>query len=408
MLWTLISFFIGWLAAEPPPRCSEAVLAARAAAVGEARTYLAELELGDGATEVTAEAQRRIEALKDRIATFVRSVAACGGSGMTAERMEARLAVAGAGLDQRRFDANYDIRDVHGASLSYEVRVPPGRPDLLAVVARFRINCGEDSLFFLFDRSGPPLRPLIAHRSAPYDEISGGWENLRYAVSPRSGDRRWYVVLAHTPPWCQSAWRSLRYELVRPGANADRPNVFFRQSVSNYIGNDSPLVIDAGADRLRIEHDGGILDPSIIVRRHVESYAIDGESVRRIQPAAFNVRDFVDAWLAVAWSEARMWSAGPALEQPHRTIVASLRRDGSYYEFGPIRRCGAGLHQVVLHPEAFGSALPPPRWHLVVSGGGPWRIERVSDTPAAGCRGPDLRAAIQRDSQRLMGLEPIS
>jgi hypothetical protein len=85
-----------------------------------------------------------------------------------------------------------------------------------------------------------------------------------------------------------------------------------------------------------------------------------------------------------------------------------MRLANSHYEFGAIRRCGRGLQQVALQPVPLdhGSFAEP--WYLFVSGDGPYRVERAGRTPSAACTGPDLGAAIDIESRRRMGLEPIS
>src|SRR4028119_1432647 len=106
---------------------------------------------------------------------------------------------------------------------------------------------------------------------------------------PRPGARGWpgCVRTPPSPPWGPRAWRSLRYDLSRPSASPDEPEVFFRRSVGNYIGNEGGAILRAEPGRFQVEHDGSIVDPSILVRRHVETYAVDAASVRQVQPVAF-------------------------------------------------------------------------------------------------------------------------
>jgi hypothetical protein len=390
--------------------CGAGEVERRGAAVRDARARLAAIPLSDGESLVPPPVRAAIEALKDRLSDYVAAAVACAPAGEASERLGRRLAEQGDAVEDRRaLVAAGDFPDGHGADLAYDVAVPPGHPNLLAVVARFGINCGEDGMFFLFERSGSGYRPLIVRRSDPYDEISGAWEGLRYALSPPGSGGRWYVAIAHTPPWCQSVWRGLTYDLARPSGDPSRPDIFFRTSVGNNIDNNVPLALRAEPDRFQVEHDGGILDPDINKRRHVETYAITGDRIRRIQPVAFNVRDFVEEWLRVPWAEAQHWSApAPDLADSHRALVASIRLENSYYEFGAIRRCERGLHQITLTAVPLDHGSFVETWYVFVSGDGPFRVERASRTPSAACTGHDLGAAIERESRRRMGLEPIS
>jgi hypothetical protein len=254
------------------------------------------------------------------------------------------------------------------------------------------------------------LRPIVIRRSPPYEQISGAWEGLQFALSPRDASGRWYVALSHTPPWCQSVWRSLTYDLARPRPEPSAPAVFFTRTVRNNLDTDRPVALRADADRFQVEHDGGILDVLINRRRHVETYSVTGNAVRRIQPVAFDPRDFVDEWLSAAWPEASGWSAaGPSLAAAHRAVRAALYTPHGPSTFGRISRCSADLHDVELGQDPMdGEARGAPAWHFLVRGRGPYRLERAQRTRAAACAGPDVAEAIERESRRRMRMEPIS
>lgn len=408
MIWSVLLASLALLTADAPAAaasCAPADIAAQGRAVAAARERLRAVPLEEMQTEVDAETRGGIEAVKDRVAAFVASAVGCAGAGEAPDAIRERLvAGGGAGPDARVFDASEPFQTMHGASLSFEVAVPPGHPNLLAVVARLGIACGEDGMLMLFERGGG-VRPLMVRRSAPYDEVSGSWDGLRYAVSPAGADRRWYVAVSHSPSWCTSAWSALRYDLSRPGADPALPHIFFSRRVGHYRDNDGGALLRAESGRFQVEHDGGIVDPSIVVRRHVESYSVDGDDVRRTQPAAFNVRDFVDAWLGERWDQARAWSAGGGeIEAAHRAIGAESRSDEISFEFGPIRACPDGTHEVTL--EA--SRASAPGWSVTVSGRGPYRIEQASRAASGRCGGPDLREEIEAESRRRIEGAPTS
>jgi hypothetical protein len=378
--------------------------------VGAARERLAAIALNESGTLVTPPARAAIEALKDRIVGYVTNAVAVSRSDEAPEAIQRRLSAQGGAIEDRRDFSASGARDMHGASLSYEVATPADHPSLLAVVARFGIMCGEDSLFFLFEGSGGRFRPVIIRRSPPFREINGAWEDLRYALSPPDRRHGWYVAIAHTPPWCQSVWRNLRYDLARPGASPHRPSVFFSEVVSHNIDSNIPYTIRAEPDRLQIEHDGGTVDPLLNRRRRVETYAIEQNGVRRIQPVALNVRDFVDEWVASPWREARSWSsAARGLAEAHREIQRDLNSGPGSSVFGSIRRCASALHEVVLGPDPVDpEAARAPRWYFTVAGTGPYRIQRVARTAIDGCSGPDIREEIEAESRRRMGFAPTA
>ncbi|HYG30271.1 MAG TPA: hypothetical protein VD887_08660 [Allosphingosinicella sp.] len=404
VLFVLLALF-GRADAPAPAPCSDQAVRERGAAVAEARARLSLLPVGEMETRLSPAAQVAIETLKDRLVEFVELTVVCSRPAEAAEPLEERLAALSDAAPPRLVVTPEEVRDMHGAWLTYEAAVPSAQPGLLAVVVRFGIECGEDALFLLFDRRAG-VRALMVRRSPPYDEISGGYQQLTYSVSPPDRNGRWYVATASTRPWCSSAWRGIVYDLSRPGPDPQRPRIFYERTVSGYIGNDILAVLRAEADRFQIEHDGGIVDTDIIVRRHVETYALDGDAVRRIQPAAFNVRDFVDAWIGAPWTEAGDWSApAPAIADAHRRLSALEGSEGVGLGFGPIRRCRSGATEVRLDPRRYdnaGGRLAP--WYVYVRGPGPFQIAGAGQERSEPCLGPDLRAEIERESLRRRGV----
>ena len=400
VLFVLLALFGGAERPAPAP-CSDRAVQESGAAVAEARSRLSSLPVGEMETRLSPAAQVAIEALKDRLIEFVELTVACSSPAEAAESVEARLAALSDAAPPPVMVTPEEVRDMHGAWLTYEAAAPSAQPGLLAVVVRFGIECGEDALFLLFDRRAG-MRPLMVRRSPPYDEISGGYLGLTYSVSPSDRNGRWYVATASTRPWCTSAWRGIVYDLSRPGPSPERPRIFYERTVSGYIGNDILAVLRADANRFQIEHNGGIVDSDVIVRRHVETYSVNGDAVRRIQPAAFNVRDFVDAWIGAPWTEAGDWSApAPALADAHRRLAALEGSEGVGLGFGPIRRCRSGATEVRLDAHRYGSGasrLAP--WYLYVRGHGPFRVVGAGGKRSQPCPGPDLREEIERESLR--------
>lgn len=365
--------------------CAQSEAASSGAEVAAARARLTRIAVGEMQTDVTPDAQAAIEALKDRIVLFATAVLGCADAPVAPAAIQARLAALGDSFEGRTLHtADNPGRDMHGDGLAYAVARPPGHPDLLAIVASVSIECGDDSVLILFERSGGGWRPLMIRRSAPYREISGAFGSFAYALSPPDRDGAWYLATTRITPWCTSMWQAMDYDLSRPGADPAQPRIFFSRRVGTYLGNDRPDDLRAEPGRFQVRHDGGMIDVGILVRRHVDTYAVDGARVRRIQPAAFNVRDFVDEWISAAWAEAAAWSSSaPALAQAHRRLAAP--NDGStLISFEDIRKCGAGLHMVEVDVER---EAP---WYFVVRGDGSYRLENVSRTPSRACRGPDI------------------
>lgn len=371
--------------AAPSGGCSKTAVASAGRAVRATRAELAAIPAEEDDRSVTPAASRSIEGLKDRLRDFVRAEMACAPRSPEPADLAAAMAGRGDGFVHPGSDGSDPLPPGrHGDRLAYEVFRVESHPDMLAVVATLSIRCGSDSMLILYRRTSSGWREAMVRRAEPYREVKGGWQDLRFAVAPADAQGKWFVATLSTTPWCTSAWQGMPYELARPGPAPDRPNVFFRGKGSIYLGHESDLSLRAGRGSVEIRHDGASLDPDILIRRHVRRYSVAGESVRRVQPVAENVRDFVDEWIASPWVEAKDWSGSdPALPRLHAQLHAG--RSELVGEFASIRACGNGVTQVEL------SRGKRPGWYVFATGGeaGPWTVQRVEPKAAAACPGPD-------------------
>ena len=365
--------------------CTRSAVGSAGLAVRAARAELMAIPLGDVDTLVAPSAGGRIEAVKDRLRDFVRAMMACAPTAVEPAALAAAMAQRGdASLDTAPGDADRPPTDRHGTLLTYEVSRVGAHPDMLAVVATLGIKCGSDSMLILYRRTPTGWREAMVRRSEPYREVKGGWQDLRFAVSPADAQGKWFVATLSTTPWCSSAWQGMPYELARPGPSPDRPRVFFRGKGTIYLGEESDLVLKVERDAFELRHDGSSLDPDVLIRRHVRRYSVSGETVRRVQPVAETVRDFADEWIDSPWAEAKDWSGrDPALAAAHSSLKAA--RYKTLGGFSSIRACAGGGTQVGI------AGQDKPDRFLIIGGraADPWTMERVARRPAARCAGPD-------------------
>jgi hypothetical protein len=347
------------------------------AAVRQARAELKAIHVDQGWTDVSPRASLHIERVKDRLRTFVAAVMACAPEAIDVKALGAKMSAKG----HARAPADTD-GDGHGLSLTYDVKAITGHPDLVGFKATLGIECGEDTLLMLYQRQGRDWREVLVHRNAPYKDVSGAGLNFQYAVSPNDAQGRWYVATLSVPPWCSSAWRGIRYDLSRPGPQADRPHVFFSRSDGAYLGNDDGGQIEAEAAQFEIRHEVGSIDFDVFTRKSVRRYSVMGDVVARIPPVALNDRDFVDEWIVSPWSEADKWSAS-GLAAVHARLAALNKENGSTdNSFGSMRSCGSGARQVEL---TLGKTAT---WFFQVAEGPPFQMRRVSQRPNTACTGP--------------------
>jgi hypothetical protein len=364
-------------------RCARSTVGSAATAMRTARAELMAVPLEGDGTSVPPPAGRRIETVKDRLRGFVRAMMACAPASVEPAALAAAMARRGGVSDPSPRDSGDPPADRHGSLVAFEVSRVDSHPDMLAVVATLGIKCGSDSMLILYRRTPSGWRETMVRRSEPYSEVRGGWQDLRFAVSPEDDQGGWFVATVSTTPWCTSAWQGMPYELARPGPAPDRPDVFFRGRNTIYLGNESDLQLEAGRDSFEIRHEGSSLDSDILVRRHVRRYSVAGGTVRRVQPVAENVRDFVDEWIDSPWAEAKDWSGSdPALAAAHSRLKAA--RFETLGGFASIRACAGGTSQVAI------GGRDGRGWFLRVRGGaaGPWTVEKVARRAATDCAGP--------------------
>jgi hypothetical protein len=309
--------------------------------------------------------------VKDRIQGVVRLAMHCSPARTTPVAIKKMLTARGGAYTPPRQPGN-----LPGNELGYEAKPVPGRPGWIAVVPTLAIQCGTDSMVMIFTPRRQGWSEMISRRSAPYRSIDQGWMGLEYAVSPPDARGRWYLAIASTTPWCQSMWQGLRYDLSRPGPGGGAAHIFYSKRVDTYLG-DETAKMHAASGSFEIRHDGPSIDGGILIRPHVDHYAIAGDRVRRIQPVALSLRDFVDEWIVSPWAEAASWSTGTGMKAAHARLGA-LDKQGSL-DFGAIRRCAGGGHQVELEPDA--------PWYVRVGGTQPFTVRAVSRSPSPQCRG---------------------
>ncbi|HEX8126189.1 MAG TPA: hypothetical protein VF548_11450 [Allosphingosinicella sp.] len=365
-------------------RCTRAAVGSAAIALRSERQALTAVPLEEDGTSVPPAAARRIEAVKDRMRDFVRSMMACAPTSVDPAALAAAMAQRSGVSQTAPSDSAAPPEDRHGSAIAFDVSRVEAQPDMLAVVATLGIKCGSDSILILYRRTRPGWREVMVRRAEPYSEVKGGWGDLRFAVSPADATGNWFVATVSTTPWCTSAWQGMPFELARPGAAPERPKVIFRGRNTIYLGNESDLVLKAEPGAFEIRNDGSSLDPEVLIRRHVRRYSVAGDSVRRVQPVAESVRDFADEWISSPWAEAKDWSGrDPALAAAHKALQAA--RLETLRGFDSVRGCSGDSTEVQLDDRS------GPNWFLLVRGGpdGPWTLERAARRPSKGCLGAD-------------------
>ncbi len=353
--------------------CSQNDIRQTAAAMDVARADLRALPLGDGmVTDESPRAQAAIAAMKARIGTFVTAALRCAPASVTAKAAQNDLSRLGHGPETARPDSDH-----FGSQLGFAVRrVSPG---LIAVVADFNVECGDDAMLMIFAWQDGGWREVLRDQAAPYDTVAGAFADFDYAISPPDAAGHWFVVTTTVAAWCSSNWSDIHYAVLRPSSGAPRTIFSAHDSI---FREDESARLRAGIDSFDLRYDAESVDNAVFTRQRVRHFSVTGDTVRRTAPLAGRPRDFAEEWIASPWQEAQHWTAtGASLEALHAKLA------GTKYglEYLSIRKCGTRT-QIEFQPYD----SDPQHYYLLVAGNRDFVLENASLKADPRCTGKNL------------------
>jgi hypothetical protein len=371
------------------------------AAVLESQQNLLRQKVKDMDADGAPALQVLIAGFKDSLAGATDVILLCESSNTPAEQLQKDLA--------RLLHANQpqpiQSDDRYGGDLKVIVSTPVAAPQLRIVELRFTISCGEDSVLLVYEPSernaqlissvgehvdsGMPngLIRTLRWQAAPYDQISGAFGDFfQYVLTAGQNEKPWRLVVAHGTPWCTSTWSGFQIDLLEPQPGA--PRVVWHDREFYRRGDVAPkLTLRPNGFELRaevntIEHDQ-------LFRKGVYRYAVDDDTVRRVQPIATDGRGFVDEWLQAPWSEATDWSLPEGLagfEKAHEAFERSQKNAGVTYSYGPVRAClMKGQYEVEIDADPGGK-----QFYAIREGQNGYTLANFGTTQDERCSGPDL------------------
>jgi hypothetical protein len=201
---------------------------------------------------------------------------------------------------------------------------------------------GNDTAIHVYRRGGVGLLRLLSYQAPPYRTIAGAFSDAKWEVAPADENGRWYVLAANVNPWPSSAWQTLRFAVLRPAKDPDRPTTWSRR-VDIYLGMEEAYKLHALSREFTVSYEGATFDLGRLVRAHVERYVQVKGGWSRAHPLALGPVDFLDEWRSQRWrsaSEAVAQSARPAARRLHRTL--SSRSSHQYEEAVFAQPCPEG------------------------------------------------------------------
>jgi hypothetical protein len=326
-------------------------------------------------TTVSPEWQKTIAAFKDKLTDYVTQQLSCTGADSTPARIQKQL------LGAARRPAKGDGR--YGASLDFEARRPAAPSGLMAIVARFQIECGEDAVLLVFAREDRGWRLILRSQAPPYEEIGDAFGRFDYAISPDASGG-WYALTKSVSTQCFSNWSAIRYAVLRPAPGRTDPVAVFKASDGIYSGDDDFGVLEAHPRVFEVRFSGVSVDPSVHSRLFVRRFSLNGAAVRRVPPLALSPQDFVDEWIVSPWSEAAGWSAPEVRGQKSLHDSLSGNHEG-YLEFESTSLCPT-VHRVQVELELWIDDAHRTRFYFQVPDRvGDFRMLAVSTEPSSAC-----------------------
>lgn len=386
--------------------CSTTAIAAASSQITNIQHSLASTRIEDMETDVSPSLQQDTTLLKNILATAVQAIIAC--QSLDAQPSVLQSAIA------HTLKANTSEPPNALFSWGSNLRVTVDQasaPRLLRVQLKFAIECGDDTMLFLFAPEHGHWVEKLLWQSPAYKDDSGAFGDF-FLTTFLTGNtpNDWRIVVAHGKPWCTSRFSGFGIDVLAPKPNDPHPQVLWHTE-RGYSRSDFTPTLKASGDafELRVHADEMSFDTENAFERTViYRYRVSGNHVTRLQPIATSGRGFVEEWLSMPWPEAKDQTrpANADKVQPIHQLYESSYTKGtdSYIAWtsGPVQSCSApGRFQVTFTaqlnktvPGRLGGEKDEPVSYYFqikqITNG--YELESASETPDPSCLGPDLMA----------------
>ena len=163
-------------------------MASTAAQVESVRKNLLKLPIGDGLeTDVSLSAQQEIKSMKVVLGEFVDAEMHCVSAQTTPAQIERDLSafvhafhLPSGVLSNEQIPADFGK---YGFELWFDVKTI-SEQRLVAISASFSIECGTDSMLFIFAPDGDSWKEVLRWQSQPYKTVAGAIQAFAYGISP--------------------------------------------------------------------------------------------------------------------------------------------------------------------------------------------------------------------------------
>jgi hypothetical protein len=242
-----------------------------------------------------------------------------------------------------------DKPQYYGQPQKLDLKLVENIPGLLTVVSSVWIGCGADSSLYVFQKGKSGWNFVLALTSADYAQINGGIESLHFELSNLGGSADWYLVAAFSHPWCTSCRSGVKYKVLRPSGEPDKPLILYEGEGGLYRCADPAIRVRSGPEEFSLSYvDAMIFDFDLFAKVAVDHFSIRGGQIRRIPPVRQNAADFVDQWLRLRKGDAALLVLPGGREQAmlwHLKLSAAFkgtRREGYETSYEWEQSCAEG------------------------------------------------------------------
>jgi hypothetical protein len=184
--------------------------------------------------------------------------------------------------------------------LSFSVTAVTGTP-LLGIIFGVPITGGDDESLVLFEHRGRKMTTVMVVAKHDYASITEGQLDLSFAARPVEGG--YHVGTVNGSPWISSMWRGAHLKIFASSTTPARPTLLLERH--NGARGPAGVVATPSGFQARFASWTTFRDlTGDVVRTHVQTFARDGASYRRVAPFAARVRELPDEWVRLPWGEA--------------------------------------------------------------------------------------------------------
>jgi len=410
----LLSSVVPALAAQQA--CNPSALQNAAANAARLRKALRAQVTGTMETDVPPAVQNQLVQFKNALASVVEAGLACQSPSATPTRIQDALARSLRANGPDPSDAEYlaksnqdEAADEYGTTLKVRANWQSTTPHLLAIEVALGIECGEDTMLFLFEPTERNWTERLRWQAPKYSKVGDAFGDFfLHTLVQKPGSDAWRLVVVHGRPWCTSRFSGFGIDVLEPTINSPQPRVVWHTGRGYSRGDFEPSLKASGnIFEFRINGDAMLFDTDrAFERRVIYRYRVSGDTVDRIEPIAVNARGFVEEWLEMPWNEAAAQTAAPAgtsLKEVHESYQQESTKDDNIFikhAYGPVLACKsprefqieikAERHTIVPGKPGGDSVPLSSTFYRVRETGNGYELLSATHKPDPQCGGPNL------------------